>query len=85
MPSTESHILVTATIAGVAVAPLDAVVTQDAADPSHWVVSPPGTTADAPGAWPAGAVVTVTIDAAATDLFGGAVGSETSASFMVKS
>jgi hypothetical protein len=84
LPSTANHIHVSATLAGVPV-PVEAVVAQVDGDPAHWTVSPPGTTADAPGAWPAGALVTVTIDATATDNFGTPVGSPTTASFMVKS
>lgn len=85
LPSTLSHIHVSGTLAGVPVAVIDAVVAQDPMDPTHWTVSPPGTTADAPGAWPVGVLITVTIDANATDTFGKSLGSETSASFMVQS
>lgn len=85
LPSTANHIHVSATLAGVPVVPFEAVVAQDKDDPTHWTVSPPGTTADVTGSWPAGALVTVTIDATATDNFSVPLGSPSTASFMVKS
>ena len=80
-----THIHVTAQVGADPAAPIAAVIAQDMMNPSHWTSSPPGTTADGPGAWPAGAVVTVTIDAATTDTYGVALGTATNASFMVKS
>ena len=86
LPSIASHIHVAGTVSGVPVVPLAAVVTQDMADAGHWVVSPPGTTADGtPGAWPAGALITVTVDVGATDSFNKPLATEASASFLVKS
>jgi hypothetical protein len=85
LPSTRSHIHVAAMLAGVPVAGVAAVIAQDAGDPSKWTVSPPGTTADGPGAWPAGAIITILVDAMATNLFAQPLGTEASASFMVKS
>jgi hypothetical protein len=85
LPSTATYIHVSATLAGVPVLPFEAVVAQVEGDPAHWTVSPPGTTADATGSWPAGALVTVTIDAAATDNFAMPLPSPKTASFMVKS
>ena len=84
-PSTANHIHVGATLAGVPVLPFEAVVAPAANDPTKWNVSPPGTTADAKGSWPAGALVTVTIDADASDIFQKTLGSPTTATFMVKS
>jgi hypothetical protein len=86
LPSTASHIHVSGTLGGVPVVPLDAVVVQDMADASHWMVSPPGTGADGTGgAWPAGALITITVDTGATDNFNRPLATEASVSFMVKS
>lgn len=86
LPSIASHIHVSATLAGVPVVPIGAVVTQDMADAGHWLVSPPGTTADGTqGSWPAGALITITVDVGATDNFNKPLATEASASFMVKS
>lgn len=85
LPSTATHIHVSATLAGVPVLPLEAVVAAVDGDPTQWTVSPPGTTADAMGSWPAGALVTVTIDGTATDNFEVPLGSPTTASFTVRS
>ena len=62
-----------------------AVIAPDSADATKWTVSPLGATADEPGAWPAGAVITISVDATATDLFAQPLGTEASASFTVKS
>jgi hypothetical protein len=85
LPSTMSHIHVAATLGGVPVTDLDAVVAPDAADPSKWSVSPPGTNSMGAGQWPPGATVTVSVDAMATDQFAQPLGTEASASFKVKS
>jgi hypothetical protein len=85
LPSAATHIRVTAQVGADPVVPIAAVVDQDILNPSHWTVSPPGTTVDGPGSWPAGAVVTITIDANTTDSYGAALGTPTNASFMVKS
>jgi hypothetical protein len=81
LPSAATHIHVTAEAGGAAAAPIAAVIEQDMTNPAHWTVSPPADT----GAWPAGAVVTVTIDLDTTDTYGVALGTATNASFMVKS
>lgn len=83
--STADHIHVSATLDGVPVLPLEAIVAPVKNDPAVWTVSPPGTTADATGSWPAGAQVTVTVDAAATDNFQMPLGSPMTGTFMVKS
>ncbi|HEY8924181.1 MAG TPA: hypothetical protein VIU64_07350 [Polyangia bacterium] len=81
LPSAGTHVHVTAEVGGAAAAPIDAVIAPDMMNPSHWTVSPPADT----GEWPAGAVVTVTIDKDVTDTYGVALGTATNASFMVKS
>lgn len=81
LPSAATHIHVTAEVGGAAAVPIAAVIEPDMTNPSHWTVSPPADT----GAWPAGAVVTVTIDLDTTDTYGVALGTATNASFMVKS
>jgi hypothetical protein len=86
LPSILSHIHVTGSLAGVPIADLVAVIAQDADDASKWTVSPPpAATADEPGAWPVGALITITVDATATDTFAQPSGTEAAASFMVKS
>jgi hypothetical protein len=84
-PTTISHIQVSGTQGGVPIVDLAAVVAQDPNDASHWTVAPPGTVPpDTVGAWPPGAVITITIDAGATDTFGMPLGAPVSASFPVK-
>ena len=85
LASTSGHIHVTAQVGGGPAAPIAALVEQDMTNPLHWTVSPPGTTADGPGSWPADAVVTVTIDEGTSDSYGVVLGTATNASFMVKS
>jgi len=80
-----SHMQVTAQVGAAPAAPIAAVIEHDMTNPMNWTVSPPGSTVDGPGSWPAGAVVTITIDADATDTYGVALGTPTNASFMVKS
>jgi hypothetical protein len=84
LPSTATHIHVSTTVGGAPVLQFEPVIAQVDGDPTHWTVSPPGT-ADAMASWPEGALVTVTVDATATDYFGMALGAPVTASFMVKS
>jgi len=85
LPSTGNHIHVAARLGAVAVSDLDSVVAPDAADPTKWTVSPPGTTDEGPGKWPPGATITISVDAMATDIFAQPMGTEATASFKVKS
>lgn len=85
LPPTAGHIHVTATVGGIAVNDLDAVVAPDASDSTKWIVSPPGTTGAGPGKWPPGADVTITVDPTATDYFAQPLGLPATASFKVKS
>ena len=84
-PPASDHIQVTAQVGTDPAVPVAAVVAHDMTNPSNVTVSPPGTTADGAGSWPAGAVVTITIGADTTDTYGVALGMATNASFMVKS
>jgi len=81
LPSAGTHVHVTAEVGGAPATPIPAVIEPDMTNPSHWTVAPPAAT----GEWPAGAVVTITIDPTTTDTYGVALGTATNASFMVKS
>jgi hypothetical protein len=86
LPSTATHIHVEGTLGLVPIVPLDVAVTQDPMDPTHWIVTPPGAADDGTGgSWPAGATITITIDAGATDNFNRPLGTASTASFMVMS
>ncbi|MBC8132844.1 MAG: hypothetical protein H7X95_07670 [Deltaproteobacteria bacterium] len=74
---TAAAIEVTGTLAGVPIAALGAAVAADAENPASWTVSPPTT------GWPSGAVITISVGAAAADRFGVALGAPASASFTV--
>jgi len=81
-----SRIHATASVAGGAPAPVAAVISQNPMDATQWVVAPPGTGADGTGgAWPDGATITITVDAAAVDVFNQPLGADASASFVVGS
>jgi len=72
------------TVAGAAPTPVAAVITQNAMDATQWMVAPPGTGADGTGgAWPVGATITITVDAAAVDVFNQPLGADKAASFTV--
>lgn len=76
---TGATISASATVGGVAVAALGAVVARAPDSANVWTVSPPA------DGWPAGAVVTVTVGASAADLFGKTLGTAVTATFTVKS
>jgi hypothetical protein len=79
-----SRIHATATAAGGVPTPVAAVITQNPMDATQWVVAPPGTGADGTGgAWPDGATITITVDAAAVDVFNQPLGADQTASFVV--
>jgi len=77
-PDDVSHIKVSGTMAGVPIVGLGGTVAANDMDPTQWKVSPPD-----PGGWPVGALVTVTVDAGATDAFGIKLGTDATFSFMV--
>jgi len=84
LASIASHIHVFAAVGAGAPAPVAAVISQNPADATQWVVAPPGTGADGTGgAWDVGTTVTITVDAGAVDVFDQPLGAETSASFTV--
>jgi hypothetical protein len=70
------HIAVTVTVGGVAVPGFGPAVA-DATNANQWDVAPPDT------GWPAGATVTVTVDAALADGYGATLGAAVSAAFEV--
>jgi hypothetical protein len=73
-----THIQATATVAGAPVA-VTATVARDEMDPLSWNVSPPT------AGWPAGATVTITVDAGLTDTYGVMMGAAANATFVVQS
>jgi hypothetical protein len=75
---TSGAMQVSATVAGAPVALSPPQIARDDADPAGWIISPPM------DGWPPGAVVTVTIGAAAVDNFGKTLGAPVSEHFTVK-
>ncbi len=78
--ATVDAIKVAATVGGapVALPAAEVQATQDPANAALWTVSPPT------GGWPAGAVVTVTVDTTAADKFEKTLGAAVTATFTVK-
>jgi hypothetical protein len=78
--ATVGAIKVTATVGGAAVAlpPAEIMAVQDEMNPALWTVPPPM------AGWPAGAVVTVTVDTTAADKFEKTLGAAVTATFTVK-
>jgi len=80
------NIHVVASVNGAAATPVAAVISQNPMDATQWVVAPPGTGADGTGgAWPDGAIVTISVDSGAVDIFNQPLGPTQPASFMVVS
>jgi|GEM_PF-2453985 len=80
------NIHVTASLNGAAPTPVAAVITQNPMDATQWVVAPPGTGGDGTGgAWPDGAIVTISVDGGAVDVFNQPLGPSAPASFLVAS
>jgi hypothetical protein len=67
-----------ASVGGIPISAMDAMVTPDDMSQGGWTVTPPN------GGWPPGAMVTITVGAGAADNFGQTLGAPVSASFTVK-
>jgi len=86
LPSLAPHIHVTTSLNGAAPTPVAAVITQNLMDTTQWVVAPPGTGADGTGgAWPDGAIVTISVDSGAVDVFNQPLSPTAPASFIAAS